>query len=56
MPKVESNAALEALEKKKMNAAHWCVASLAIGLVGGMAPVFLMPWATRCQRLHWESL
>lgn len=27
-----------------MNAAHWCVASLAIGLVGGMAPVFLMPW------------
>lgn len=44
MPKVESNAAIEALEKKKMNAAHWCVASLAIGLVGGMAPVFLMPW------------
>ena len=35
MPKVESNAAIEALEKKKMNAAHWCVASLAIGLVGG---------------------
>ena len=34
MPKVESNAAIEALEKKKMNAAHWCVASLAIGLVG----------------------
>lgn len=44
MPKVESNAAIEALEKKKMNAAHWCVASLAIGFVGGMAPVFLMPW------------